>query len=95
MCCDYFLILLSGVIDLYKSMLAKRRLGLSRAIDRLQSGLEKLQKTARDVAILEEDLKVKSVEVEEKKESADAFAEQVLIIIVVIITIHRVRFMVN
>eukprot|EP00698_Gefionella_okellyi_P005145 TRINITY_DN1471_c0_g1_i4.p1 TRINITY_DN1471_c0_g1~~TRINITY_DN1471_c0_g1_i4.p1 ORF type:complete len:2448 (+),score=753.76 TRINITY_DN1471_c0_g1_i4:538-7881(+) len=66
-----------GVIDLYKSMLGKRRLGLSRAIDRLQSGLEKLQKTAKDVAILEEDLKVKSVEVEEKKEAADAFAEQV------------------
>jgi dynein heavy chain len=66
-----------GVIDLYKSMLSRRRNDLTRAIDRLQSGLEKLIKTSKDVSILEEELKVKSVEVEEKKEQADAFAETV------------------
>eukprot|EP00698_Gefionella_okellyi_P011837 TRINITY_DN3147_c0_g1_i1.p1 TRINITY_DN3147_c0_g1~~TRINITY_DN3147_c0_g1_i1.p1 ORF type:complete len:4003 (-),score=857.71 TRINITY_DN3147_c0_g1_i1:159-12167(-) len=66
-----------GVVDLYKSMLSKRRQVLTRAIDRLQTGVEKLTKTAKDVAVLEEALKVKSVEVEEKKEAADAFAEKV------------------
>ena len=66
-----------GVIHLYQNMLSRRRSELTHAIERLQSGLEKLIKTSRDVSILEEDLKIKSVEVEEKKEQADAFAETV------------------
>ena len=58
-------------------MLAKERSGLQGDIERLSSGLDKLEKTSKDVAVLEEEIKVKSVEVEAAKQSADEIAEKV------------------
>ena len=58
-------------------MLDKKRNQTINNKERLENGLVKLIETAETVANLEEDLKVKQVTVEEKKASADAFAEQV------------------
>ena len=60
------------LIALYKSMLAKRRAETTNAIVRLSNGVTKLEKTAKEVSMLEEDLKLKQVEVEEKKIQCDA-----------------------
>ena len=60
------------LIALYKSMLADRRKQTDTAITRLSNGVLKLESTAKSVGQLEEDLKVKSVEVEEKKAACDA-----------------------
>jgi len=43
----------------------------------LLQGLAKLQKTQKDVDVLVEEAKIKTVEVEKKVAGADAFAEQV------------------
>ncbi|KFH15312.1 dynein heavy chain family protein, partial [Toxoplasma gondii MAS] len=45
--------------------------------DRLSSGLRKLIDTREKVSALEDDLKEKTIVVEEKKAAADAFAERV------------------
>ena len=60
------------LIALFKSMLADRRKQTETAITRLSNGVLKLESTAKSVGQLEEDLKVKSVEVEEKKAACDA-----------------------
>eukprot|EP00960_Hanusia_phi_P010289 300866-Hanusia_phi.AAC.1 len=65
------------LIYLYRNMLAKERNTLLANIDRLSNGLDKLEKTSKDVAILEEEIKVKSVEVEAAKANADEIAEKV------------------
>jgi dynein heavy chain, axonemal len=65
------------LIYLYKNMLASKRAVLFKQIDRLESGLTKLQKTAADVNILEEELKIKAVEVAKAKEAADELMEKV------------------
>ena len=65
------------LIYLYKNMLEKERVSLFGNIDRLSNGLDKLEKTQKDVAILEEEIKVKSVEVEAAKANADEIATQV------------------
>ena len=65
------------LIYLYRNMLAKERNALAGDIDRLSSGLDKLETTSKDVAVLEEEIKVKSVEVEAAKTQADQIAEKV------------------
>ncbi|KAJ1634337.1 dynein heavy chain and region D6 of dynein motor-domain-containing protein [Pavlovales sp. CCMP2436] len=60
------------LIALYKSMLANRRAETNGSIQRLSTGVTKLEKTASEVSILEEQLKIKQVEVEEKKIQCDA-----------------------
>jgi dynein heavy chain len=65
------------LIYLYRNMLAKERTTLTSDIDRLSNGLDKLETTSKDVALLEEEIKVKSVEVEAAKEQADQIAEKV------------------
>jgi len=65
------------LIALYKSMLQSKRDTTQAAQDRLQQGLDKLQGTAKAVGELEEFLKVKSVEVEEKIASAEELSEKV------------------
>ena len=60
------------LIALYKSMLAKRRDATQANITRLTNGVIKLESTAASVAVLEENLKVKAVEVEAKKAECDA-----------------------
>ncbi|DBA86689.1 TPA: Dynein alpha chain, flagellar outer arm [Trebouxia sp. C0004] len=65
------------LIKLYKSVLARKRNQVQEAIDRLDTGLAKLQKTQKDVDVLVEEAKIKAVEVEKKVAGADAFAEQV------------------
>lgn len=66
------------LIKLFNSMIGKRRDFINSSKERLENGLIKLIETAEIVAKLEEDLKVKTVEVEEKKASAEIFAAQVL-----------------
>ena len=65
------------LIYLYQNMLESQRGKLFASIDRLSNGLDKLEKTQKDVAILEEEIKVKSVEVEAAKTNADEIAERV------------------
>lgn len=60
------------LIALYKNMLAQRRKATNDNLVRLSTGVTKLETTAASVAGLEEDLKVKAVEVEEKKAECDA-----------------------
>jgi len=66
------------LIKLFNLMIGKRRDFILSSKERLENGLIKLIETAEIVAKLEEDLKVKTVEVEEKKASAEIFAAQVL-----------------
>lgn len=63
------------LIKLYLVMLGKQRSDLNTARDNYESGVIKLQKTGEDVAVLEEELKIFAVEVEAKKQVADAKAE--------------------
>lgn len=65
------------LIALYKQMLQTKRDTTQAAQDRLQQGLDKLQGTAKAVGELEEFLKVKSVEVEEKIAAAEVLSEKV------------------
>jgi dynein heavy chain, axonemal len=65
------------LIYLYMNMLEAKRKTLFGEIDKLSNGLDKLEKTQKDVAILEEEIKVKSVEVEAAKANADEIAEKV------------------
>ena len=66
------------LIKLFNLMIGKRRDFIISSKERLENGLVKLIETAEIVAKLEEDLKVKTVEVEEKKASAEIFSAQVL-----------------
>jgi dynein heavy chain len=65
------------LIALFKQMLQTKRTDLRATITRLENGLAKLEVTSRDVDKLQEELKVRSVEVEEKKLAAEVFADQV------------------
>ena len=65
------------LIALYKMMLQNKRDTTQNSQDRLQQGLDKLQGTAKAVGELEEFLKVKSVEVEEKIAAAEVLSEKV------------------
>ena len=65
------------LIYLYKNMLASKREQLEGNINRLSNGLTKLETTAKDVAVLMEQVQVKSVEVEAAARKADEVAEVV------------------
>lgn len=64
-------------MKLYKNMLLKRISSLEERSDRLSSGLSKLLDTQEKVSALEDDLREKTVTVEEKKSAADEFAQKV------------------
>jgi dynein heavy chain, axonemal len=63
------------LIYLYTNMLAQNRSKLENNIRRLGTGLDKLEATAKDVAVLVEQVKIKSAEVEVAKGKADEVAE--------------------
>jgi dynein heavy chain len=65
-----------ALIEFYSSLLAKKQSKVESQIDRLATGLATLQKTAKDVAELQEDLKVTMVKVEEKKAATNVLLEQ-------------------
>ena len=65
------------LIKLFTNMLNNKREEIQNSKERLETGLVKLIDTAEVVAQLEKDLTEKQVVVDEKKESADKFAEEV------------------
>jgi dynein heavy chain, axonemal len=65
------------LIQLYTRMLAQKKENLEKAKERYENGLIKLKETAEQVALIEQEVKVKQVEAEEKKKEADSFAETV------------------
>ena len=65
------------LIYLYKNMLSQNRAKLEGNINRLGTGLDKLEATAKDVAVLVDQVKIKSAEVEIAKTKADEVAEVV------------------
>jgi dynein heavy chain len=64
-------------IKLYTNLLSGKRKSTKDSLQRLETGLEKLNAVSKDVVILVEQAKIKAVQVEEKVVSADAFAEKV------------------
>jgi len=64
------------LIDFYKKLFKKQSDGLYEQIQRLDKGIATLQKTAKDVASLKEDLIKKLEIVEEKKIAANALIEK-------------------
>lgn len=60
-------------------MLQQKRDNLLKDRERYESGLIKLRETAEQVAIIEEQVKVKQIEAEVKKQEADKFAAKVKI----------------
>ena len=67
------------LIKLFKSMLNQKRSELLKSRDRYDTGLIRLRETAEQVASIEEEVKVKGIEAEQKKEQADKFAAKVKI----------------
>ncbi|KAL0221332.1 hypothetical protein RCL1_001186 [Eukaryota sp. TZLM3-RCL] len=65
------------LIDVFLSMLKKKRSEVQKTIDRLESGLIKLNQTSSDVDQLKIDLEAQKVVVEGKKEAAARLLEQV------------------
>lgn len=65
------------LIQLYSTMLGNKRTQLEEAKERYENGLIKLQKTQEEVKVIEEDVKIKKEEAEEKRVSSDIFAEKV------------------
>jgi len=65
------------LIKLYTTMVGKKVDALEDQKERLTNGLDKLKSTTTEVAILEEELKVKAVVVAEKAQAADIFAAEV------------------
>ena len=59
------------LIKLFKTMLTKKKDELEQSKSKYEAGVVKLQETGEIVSKLEEELKVFSVEVEEKKKTAD------------------------
>ena len=57
------------LIDFFKKLLNDKRSDLNKQVNRLGTGLATLEKTAADVAELQEDLKVTMVKVEEKQQA--------------------------
>ncbi|KAH8062602.1 dynein light chain binding protein [Aureococcus anophagefferens] len=64
------------LINFYKSLLATRREEMTAMITRLDTGLTTLKTTNEDVSRLQADLKVKMLEVDEKKVACDVFLEK-------------------
>jgi len=64
------------LITFYKSLFAERRSDLAASMTRLETGLQTLRATNADVIRLKADLKVKLVQVEERKVSCDEFLEK-------------------
>lgn len=64
-------------MKLYKVMLLKRIAQVDEHSERLSSGLSKLIDTQEKVSALEDDLREKTVAVEEKKAAAEEFAQKV------------------
>jgi len=65
------------LIKLYTAMVGEKIDKLEDQKDRLSNGLEKLRRTEEDVAVLEEELKIKAVVVAEAAGAADKFATEV------------------
>jgi dynein heavy chain len=65
------------LISLYKGMLGKQRKLVLDGVERLESGLIKLQATTEDVEKLKESLKLQQIEVDRKKKAADELLERV------------------
>ncbi|KAL0208847.1 hypothetical protein P9112_011434 [Eukaryota sp. TZLM1-RC] len=65
------------LIDVYVSMFKEKKTEIQKTIDRLESGLIKLQQTSSDVDQLKIDLEAQQVVVEGKKEAAAKLLEQV------------------
>ena len=63
------------LIKLFKTMLSNKRNELEESKSRYETGVVKIKDTQEVVGALEDELKVKEVEVKEKKEKADAQAE--------------------
>lgn len=55
------------LIKLFKSMLNQKRSELLKSRDRYDTGLVRLRETAEQVASIEEEVKVKGIEAEQKK----------------------------
>ncbi|CDI77484.1 hypothetical protein EAH_00000550 [Eimeria acervulina] len=64
-------------MKLYRTMLLKRISSIEEHSERLSSGLSKLLDTQEKVSALEDDLREKTVAVEEKKAAAEEFAQKV------------------
>lgn len=64
-------------MKLYRAMLLKRISSVEEHSERLSSGLSKLLDTQEKVSALEDDLREKTVTVEEKKAAAEEFAQKV------------------
>ncbi|CDJ53066.1 hypothetical protein EBH_0006090 [Eimeria brunetti] len=64
-------------MKLYQTMLLKRISSIEEHSERLSSGLSKLLDTQEKVSALEDDLREKTVAVEEKKAAAEEFAQKV------------------
>lgn len=60
-------------------MLQQKRDNLLKNRERYETGLVKLRETAEQVAIIEEEVKIKGIEAEQKKKEADIFAAKVKI----------------
>lgn len=65
------------LIALFLKMLNNKRDSLTTACDRLQQGLDRLQSTAKFVGELEEQIRVKQIEVEQKVREAEDLSETV------------------
>jgi dynein heavy chain len=63
------------LINFFKNLLTEKRESLKAQVDRLGTGLQTLINTAKDVAELQEDLKVTMVKVAEKQKSTDELLE--------------------
>ena len=57
----------------------QKRDNLLKNRERYETGLVKLRETAEQVAIIEEEVKIKGIEAEQKKKEADIFAAKVKI----------------
>ena len=64
------------LVDFYKSLLSKRQQEQLAAINRLDTGLNTLMRTNKDVEELQAFLKIKQKEVEAKKAGCDVFLEE-------------------
>lgn len=65
------------LISLFTNMLRKKREALETNKERYEQGLIKLRETAEQVAIIEEEVRLKKIQAEDKKKEADAFADVV------------------
>jgi dynein heavy chain len=63
------------LIEFYKNLLMSRRADMFAGIKRLETGLDTLMRTNKDVAVLQEFLKEKKKEVEAKKAATDELLE--------------------